>query len=62
MLRVVCTLSAHELRGQLNRIFMVFFLSNIEITSCVYTKTIIVFIIGEKRQNIQSILISKNDY
>lgn len=52
MLRAVCTFSAHELSGQLNRIFMVFLLCNIEITSCVYTKTIIIFILGEKRQNI----------
>ena len=41
MLRVACTFSRHELRGQLNRVVMLLFASVVEITSCVDAKTII---------------------
>ena len=47
MLCKACTFSEHELRGQLNRFLMVSFWNVVEITSCVYTKTIILLNLGE---------------
>ena len=47
MLCTACTFSEHELRGQLNRFLMVSFWNVVEITSCVYTKTIILLNLGE---------------
>ena len=47
MLCTACTASTHELRDQLN--FFLWFPSEnvVEITSCVYTKTIILLDLGE---------------
>ena len=47
MLCTVCTFSRHELRGQLNRFLMVPSENVVEITSCVYTKTIILLNLDE---------------